>query len=170
MRASTCNTVSRLCVRPECCWFAFPLVPALGSTGSATDRSALFASFVATTAGSDFPRSFIIGFRFSLPDADQKRNCSGRTRDLPSSDTILLRVICSSTPAGPAWPRLVSGPVRVAFDTLHGLRSCDVPITGLNHTPHATAVYASWPASPSAHATLASRLPAKHYLGRTFTD
>ena len=50
----------------------------------------------------------------------------------------------------------LSGPVRVAFDTLHGLRSCDVPITGLNHTPHATAVYASWPASPSAHATLAS--------------
>ena len=29
----------------------------------------------------------------------------------------------------------LSGPVRVAFDTLHGLRSCDVPITGLNHTP-----------------------------------
>src|SRR5262249_33192405 len=50
--------------------FAFPLVPALGSTGSATDRPALFAS-VATTAGSDFPRSFIIGFRLSLPDADQ---------------------------------------------------------------------------------------------------
>jgi len=64
----------------------------------------------------------------------------------------------------------LSGPVHVAFDSLHGLRSCDVPITGLNHTPHATAVYASWPALPSAHATLASRLPAGHYLGRTFTD
>src|SRR5215471_15725427 len=64
----------------------------------------------------------------------------------------------------------LSGPVHVAFDTLHGLRSCDVPITRLNHTPHATAVYASWPASPSAHATLASRLPAGHYLGLTFTD
>src|SRR5215468_7485436 len=127
MRASTCDTVSRLCVRPACCWFAFPLVPALGSTGSAADRSALFASFVATTAGSDFPRSFIIGFRFSLPDADQKRNCSGRTRDLPSSDAILLRVICSSTPAG--GHGLLSGPVLVAFDSLHGLRSCDVPIT-----------------------------------------
>src|SRR5215471_2196801 len=108
MRASTCDTVSRLCVRPECCWFAFPLVPALGSTGSATDRSALFASFVATTAGSDFRRSFIIGFRFSLPDADQKRDCSGRTRDLPSSDAIILRVICSTTPAGWAWPRLAA--------------------------------------------------------------
>src|SRR5215469_17529760 len=62
MRTSTCDTVSRLCVRPACCWFAFPLVPALGSTGSAADCSALFASFPATTAGSDFPRSFIIGF------------------------------------------------------------------------------------------------------------
>jgi hypothetical protein len=30
-----------------CCWFAFPLVPALGSTGSAADRSALFAGFAA---------------------------------------------------------------------------------------------------------------------------
>src|SRR6266403_1778350 len=108
MSASTCDTVSRLCVRPECCWFAFPLVPALGSTGSAADRSALFASFAATTAGSDFPRSFIIGYRFSLPDADQKRDCPGRTRDLPSSDAILLRVICSSTPAGRAWPRLAA--------------------------------------------------------------
>jgi hypothetical protein len=58
------------------------------------------APLPAVSAGSDFPRSFIIGFRFSLPDADQKRNCSGRTRDLPSSDAILLRVICSSTPAG----------------------------------------------------------------------
>src|SRR5215510_2317825 len=73
MRASTCVTAPRLCVRPVCCWFAFPLVPALGSTGSAADRSALFASFPATTARSDFPRSFIIGFRFSLPDADQER-------------------------------------------------------------------------------------------------
>src|SRR5262252_1259873 len=108
MRASTCDTVSRLCVRPECCWFAFPLVPALGSTGSAADRSALFASFAATTAGSDFPRSFIIGYRFSLPDADQKRDCPGRTRDLPSSDAILLRVMCSTTPAGRAWPRLAA--------------------------------------------------------------
>src|SRR5262245_59029733 len=38
MRASTCDTVSRLCVRPVCCWFAFPLVPALGSTGSGSLR------------------------------------------------------------------------------------------------------------------------------------
>src|SRR5215831_10775731 len=43
-----------------------------------------------------------------LPDADQKRDCPGRTRDLPSSDAILLRVICSSTPAGGHRPRLAA--------------------------------------------------------------
>src|SRR5215467_10330054 len=168
LRASTCDTVSRLCVRPVCCWFAFPLVPALGSTSSAADRSALFASFAATTAGSDFPRSFIIGFRFSLPDADQERLLwpnagSPKFRHDPFVRDVLYD-------PGRAGMASLSGHVRVAFDQLHGLRSCDVPITGLNHTPHATAVYASWPASPSAHATLASRLPAGHYLGRTYTD
>src|SRR5215813_12308143 len=33
-------------------------------------------------------------------------------------------------------------PIHVAFDSLHGLRSWDVPMTRLNHTPHAAAVYA----------------------------
>src|SRR5258708_24004173 len=131
MRASTCDTVSRLCVRAVCCWFAFPLVPALGSTGSATDRSALFASFVATTAGSDFPRSFIIGFRFSLPDADQKRIAlaeRGISQVPTRSFAIILRVICSTTPAGRAWPRLAA--LSVLRDPLHGLRSCDDPLRG----------------------------------------
>ena len=36
----------------------------------------------------------------------------------------------------------LGGPIHVAFDSLHGLRSCDVPMTRLNHTPHAAAVYA----------------------------
>src|SRR6516225_8259148 len=31
-----------------------------------------------------------------------------------------------------------------------------MPISWLNHKPHAIAVYASWPALPSAHATLAT--------------
>jgi hypothetical protein len=41
------------------------------------------------------------------------------------------------------------------------------PISWLSHTRHAIAVYASWPASPPAHATLVSRLPARLYLGRS---
>src|ERR1700675_149615 len=49
---------------------------------------------------------------------------------------------------------------HVAFDYFHGLRSCDMPISWLNHKPHAIAVYASWPALPSAHAPLATGRPA----------
>ena len=35
-----------------------------------------------------------------------------------------------------------------------------MPISWLDHKPHAIAVYASWPALPSAHATLATGRPA----------
>src|SRR6516165_9222817 len=52
------------------------------------------------------------------------------------------------------------GLAHVAFDYFHGLRSCDMPISWLDHKPHAIAVYASWPALPSAHATLATGRPA----------
>ena len=62
MRSSACATVPRLGIRPVLCWSAFPLVPALGSTGSAADRSALFTGFLATMAKSDFPRPCIIGY------------------------------------------------------------------------------------------------------------
>src|SRR5262249_53196990 len=46
----------------------------------------------------------------------------------------------------------------------------DKGISWLNHTPHAAAVYASWPSLPSAHATLTSRRLAMPYLGWTFTS
>src|SRR5262249_33633670 len=49
------------------------------------------------------------------------------------------------------------------------LRSRGFIISWLNHTPHATAVYASCSASPPPHATLASRRLARPYLGRTCT-
>ena len=42
-----------------CDWPAFPSAPALGSTHSAAGRPALFAGFIATTAGSDFSSPFI---------------------------------------------------------------------------------------------------------------
>src|SRR3981189_2263806 len=64
MRSNPCDTVARFCARPVLCWLAFPSAPALGSTVSAADRSALFTGFTATTAGSDFSRSCIICFRF----------------------------------------------------------------------------------------------------------
>src|SRR6266850_5888015 len=53
-RSSACDTLTRSCARRVLCWSAFPLVPVLGSTGSATDRSALFVGFPATTTESDF--------------------------------------------------------------------------------------------------------------------
>src|SRR2546423_12110253 len=62
MRSSACDTFARLCVRYVLCWSAFPLVPALRSTDSAADCSALFAGFIATMAGSDFSGPCIIGY------------------------------------------------------------------------------------------------------------
>src|SRR6266571_9400886 len=62
MRSSACDASSRLCARNVLCWRAFPLASALGSTGSAADRSTLFAGFTATMASSDFSRSCIIGY------------------------------------------------------------------------------------------------------------
>ena len=47
-RSSACDTLSRSCARRVLCWFAFPLVPVLGSTNSAADCSVLFADFTAT--------------------------------------------------------------------------------------------------------------------------
>ena len=47
MRAIACDTLSRCCARRVFCWSAFPLVPVLGSIGSAADCSALFAGFTA---------------------------------------------------------------------------------------------------------------------------
>ena len=49
------------------------------------------------------------------------------------------------------------------------LRSRGLIISWLNHTPHATAVYASCSALPPPHATLASRRLARPYLRRTCT-
>jgi hypothetical protein len=49
-RSSACDTLSRSCARRVLCWPTFPLVPALRSTDSAADCSALFGDFIATTA------------------------------------------------------------------------------------------------------------------------
>jgi hypothetical protein len=43
-----------------------------------------------------------------------------------------------------------------------------MPISWLHHIPHALAVYASWPALPSAHATLATGRPATALPGPVF--
>src|SRR5438445_6595530 len=100
MLTSAGDTLIRFCARHVHCWPAFPLASALGSTNSAADRSALFAGFTATTASSDFPRPCIIGFGSSPSRCGPPASSvDGQTRDLPASDAILSRVMCSSTPA-----------------------------------------------------------------------
>jgi hypothetical protein len=51
---TSCVTLTRLGVRRVLRWRAFPSVPALRSTNSAADPSALFVGFPATMAESDF--------------------------------------------------------------------------------------------------------------------
>src|SRR5665811_1270357 len=84
MRPSACDTRTRYCARCVLCWLAFPSASALGSTGSAADRSALFVGFAATMAESDSPRPCIIGYGSSPSRCgpDQQRAC-GRTWGLP---------------------------------------------------------------------------------------
>src|ERR1700756_4739789 len=58
-------------------------------------------------------------------------------------------------PGRVATPR-VNGIAHVAFDFLYSLRPCGILISWLDRQPMQIAVYASWPALPSAHATLAT--------------
>src|SRR6266545_3408739 len=121
-------------------------------------------------ASSDFPRPCIIGYGSSPSRCGPPASSGdGQARDIPVSDTILLPVMCSSTPAGRQY--LASWycsccvrPQRTAS------APSDKGISWLNHTPHAAAVYASWPSLPPAHATLASRRLATPYLGWTCTS
>ena len=62
---TSCVTLTRLGVRRVLSWRAFPSVPALRSTNSAADPSALFVGFPATMAGSDFSCPYIIGYGYS---------------------------------------------------------------------------------------------------------
>ena len=62
MRPCSCDTASRLCVRPVLCWSEFLSVPPLPSADSATVRTALFAGLLGTTSGSDCSVPCIIGY------------------------------------------------------------------------------------------------------------
>ena len=149
VRRSACGTLVRLRVRDVLCCFTFPLVPTLGSTSSAANCSALFASFTATMASPDFPPPYIIGYGSSPSRCGPPASSTGgQTRDLPGSNTILLRVMCSPAPAGCAVPRMaVLRMLRSAAKTTSA--PSDKGISRLNHTPHATTVYASRPPLPA---------------------
>src|SRR5882762_1648519 len=84
MRSSACDTRFRHCVRSVLCWLAFPLVPALGSAGSAAVETALFVGFPATMAESDFSQPCIIGYGSSPSRCGPITACRlGQPRDLP---------------------------------------------------------------------------------------
>src|SRR2546422_8641680 len=109
MRSSACDTLARLCARRVLCWFAFPLATALGSTGSAADRSALFVGFTATMAASDFPRPCIIGYGSSPSRCGPPASLGdGQTRDLPSSDAILFARDVLLDPGRATMPRITA--------------------------------------------------------------
>ena len=84
MRSSACDTVPRLCVRSVLCCRAFPLASALGSTGSAADRSTLFVGFPATMAESDSPTSVHHRLRLlAFPMRTSRQRAGSRTWGLP---------------------------------------------------------------------------------------
>src|SRR5919108_160786 len=168
MRSSACDAPARLCVRCVLCWFAFPLVPALRSTGSAafgsaavgsaTGCSALFVGFVATMAGSDFSGPFIIGYGSSPSRCGPSYTAPIRQR--------------RSDPRSPSF-RCDPFARDVAFERIKTLGPCDIDLTRLHPTPHAIAVYASSPLSPVAtqHSLPSGRYPLLgpdlHRLDRT---
>src|SRR5271169_5385386 len=177
MRSSACDALARLCVRCVLCWSAFPLVPALRSTGSAAfgsaaDRSAagcpaLFVGFIATMAGSDFSGPFIIGYGSS------PSRCGPTTAPPFRSDPRSPSFRCDPfardvalDPGRASAPRN-DGAAHVAFERMKTLGPCDINLSRLNPTPHAIAVYASQPLSP---VTTQHSLPSGRYplLGPDF--
>src|SRR6266700_3833320 len=160
MRSSACDTVARFCARSVLCWLAFPSAPALGSTDSAADRSALFVGFTATTAGSDFSRSCIIGYgsspfrcgpwgrRVHRPNVRPPR-----FRRLPFVRDVFFDHGRASVPR-------IAGPHMLPSTLLTGSASAVLWLSRLNSTPHTIAVYASHPPSP---ATTQHSLPGARY-------
>src|SRR6201993_3742838 len=167
MRSSACDTLIRLCVRHVLCWFAFPLVPALRSTDSAADHSALFIGFPATMTESDFSGPFIIGYGSS------PSRCGPATAMPFRSDPRSPSFRCDPFARDVAFdPGRASAPrITVPHMLPSSNRRPSAPATSdlswLNPTPHAIAVYASRPLSP---VTTQHSLPSRRYslLGPDF--
>src|SRR5437016_5964653 len=162
MRSSACDTLIRFCARHVLCWPAFPLVPALRSTGSAAlapvdasavGCSALFAGFSATMARSDFSCPCIIGYGSSpsrcgppyLAHTRQRRpdRRYPRFRYDPFARDVALDPGRASAQIGRAH-------VRTPVTDRNRMPPAASEISWLNPTPHAIAVYAWQPPSPVA--------------------
>src|SRR5271165_5468426 len=156
MRSSAWDTPARSCARSVLCWPAFPLVPALRSTGSAAAGAALFAGFIATISGSDFSCPCIIGYGSSPsrrgpdnPRAARSDTRSPRFRPAPFVRDGVLDHDGVSTPCMAA-PHILPSALGTAS------ASVTSELSRLNVPPHTIAVYASWLPSPAGHATLAT--------------
>src|SRR6266849_6975373 len=160
MRSSPCDTVARFCARPVLCWLAFPSAPALGSTVSAADRSALFTGFTATTAGSDFSRSCIIGYGSSPSRCGPWGQRAHRSNVRPPRFRRVPFVRDVFFDHGRASVPRIAGPHMLPSTLLTGSASAVLWLSRLNGTPHTIAVYASHPPSP---ATTQHSLPGARY-------
>ena len=160
MRSGACITLVRLGVRDVLCRFAFPLVPALRSTNSATDRSVLFAGFTATMTGSDVPRSCIIGFGSSPSRCGPWGQCAQRSNAGPPRfrrDPFLRDGVFDH---GRASAPRITGPHMLPSTLLTGSASANFCLSRLNNPPHRIVVYASHPPLP---ATTQHSLPGARY-------
>src|SRR5882757_303509 len=160
MRSSPCDTVARFCARSVLCWLAFPSAPALGSTDSAADRSALFTGFTATTAGSDFSRSCIIGYGSSPSRCGPWGQRAHRSNVRPPRFRRVPFVRGVFFDHGRASVPRMAGPHMLPSTLLTGSASAVLWLSRLNSTPHTIAVYASHPPSP---ATTQHSLPGARY-------
>ena len=114
-RSSACDTLSRSCARRVLCWSAFPLVPVLGSTGSAADRSALFVGFPATTTESDFSGSCIIGYGSSPSRCGPAVSSRRPNPRPPGSRARSFRTCQGLRPRRAGRALAIIAPVHVAF-------------------------------------------------------
>src|SRR6476620_2478539 len=161
MRSSACDTLTRLCARHVLCWSAFPLVPALGSTGSAVAGSAadcstagfaaLFAGFTSTMAWSDFSRPCLIGYGSSPSRCGPPYSTHITRQRRPDARPPRFRYDPFARDVD-LDPRRASAPrVEVPHMLPSSASSTSAPaisdLSWLNPTPHAIAVYASHPLS-----------------------
>src|SRR5271166_1703626 len=146
MRSSACDTLARSCARRVLCWSAFHLVPALGSTGSAADRSALFVGFPATTTESDSSGPCIVGY-----DSSSSRRgpavSSRRPNPRPPGSRAKSFRTCSGSSTTPDWvsARVIALPMLPSV-ILNTSASGNIKLSRLDGWPMRSPVNAS-PAS-----------------------
>jgi len=161
-RSRPCGALSRPCVRSVRSCLAFPLVPALRSTGSAAGSPALFACFAATHGGVRLLTLVRHALRLFEPSA-----CGpGRPEGLWSSarpprfrrDPFVRDLAFDP---GRATAPCMTAPHISPSTNCTGSAPATYKITWLNPTPHTIAVYASPLPSPAAaqHSLAGGRYP-----------